>query len=444
MGTIVDIERASFRKRSFAQIRLALPSGSVTRHGILSVADQAIASAANFLAGVTVARACSKEQLGLYMLGFSLILFLTDLQNSVIATPYMIYAPRLKMSALAVYTGSTLVHQLTLCFVTILALVGGIIALRHGMGPQGLETVLWALLAVITLIMLREYVRRVCFACLKLNRVLLFDTSIAVCQIAGLLLLAHFGFLSASRAYWVMGIACGVAVLSWLWSERSLYSVQIRESLADLKRNCTFGKWVFASNLLWTISMNLYPWLLAFYHGTVSTAMWSTCLGVVALSNPAVLGVQNFLGPKIAHVYAEEHREALRRFVLKASLIFSLPMLVFCLAVAFLGDPLVTLVYGQKYAGNGLVVALLAVNLVVSAVGFSFSRGLFAIERADLDFWVNFAALFIMLTLGLWLVRSFDLLGAVCGLLFANAAATAFRCFAFAKIIRVPPLEEAC
>ena len=136
MGTIVDIERASFRKRSFAQIRLALPSGSVTRHGILSVADQAIASAANFLAGVTVARACSKEQLGLYMLGFSLILFLTDLQNSVIATPYMIYAPRLKMSALTVYTGSTLVHQLTLCFVTILALVGGIIALRHGWGPK--------------------------------------------------------------------------------------------------------------------------------------------------------------------------------------------------------------------------------------------------------------------------------------------------------------------
>ena len=142
--------------------------------------------------------------------------------------------------------------------------------------------------------------------------------------------------LSASRAYWVVGLACGIAVLVWLWSERSFYRLRLRESLADFKRNWTFGKWVFASGLVWAISMNLYPWLLAAFHGTASAGVWAACLGAVALGNPAVLGVQNFLGPKIAHVYAEEGRRSLRRFVLKASIAFLLPMLLFCVAMTLL------------------------------------------------------------------------------------------------------------
>ena len=39
--------------------------------------------------------------------------------------------------------------------------------------------------------LLREYARRICFACLKLQSVLLFDTCIAAGQIAGELVLAH-------------------------------------------------------------------------------------------------------------------------------------------------------------------------------------------------------------------------------------------------------------
>lgn len=443
MGTIPGTDTVGFTTRNLAQLHFALPSGAVTRNGILSLADQGVASAANFLTGVVIARACSKEELGLYMLGFSLILFVTDLQTSVIATPYMIYAPRLKGSALAFYTGSTLVHQLVLCFLTMLALVGGTIAIRCGVGPRDLEPVLRALITVIALIMLREYARRVCFACLKLKRVLLFDTGIAVCQVIGVLLLARLGLLSASHSYWVIGLACGIAVVCWLWLERSFYHLRINESLADLKKNWTFGKWVFASGLVWTVSMNLYPWFLAFYHGTASTGVWAACFGVVALGNPAVMGVQNFLGPTIARVCAEEGTSALRSFVLRASVVFSLLMLFFCLAMMFLGGHLLALVYGDKYAGNGLVVALLAINLVVSTVAFSFSRGLFVIERADLDFMVNFVALFIMLTLGLWLVKSFSVLGAAYGFLIANVAATAVRWCTFAKIVASPRKGEA-
>lgn len=443
MGTFLETEKENRAKPSLLQRGRGLLSTAAARQGALSLVDQGVASGTNFLTGVIIARACSKEELGLYMLGFSLILLVTDLQTSLIATPYMIYSPRLKGSAHALYTGSALAHQLTLCFIAVLALIGGGIAVAHGLGPNGLGPVLWALAAVVAFIMLRIYARQVCFACLKVKKVLFLDTSVAICQISGLILLADFGLLSAGRAYWVIGFACGTAVIVWLWVERPFYRLRINESFADLRKNWILGKWVFASGIVWTVSVNLYPWFLAFFRGTASTGVWAACLGVVALGNPAVMGVQNFLGPKIAHVYAEEGPRNLRRFIFKASAFFSLPMLFFCVAMAFFGGPLVALLYGDKYAGNGMVVALLAINLAVSAVAFSFSRGLFAIEHAGLDFVVNFVALFLMLTLGLWLVRSFGVLGAAAGLLGANLAASIVRAGVFLKLPGHPCLDRA-
>jgi O-antigen/teichoic acid export membrane protein len=427
MGTLVATGEVLSAKRGLAYLLSALPSADTRREGIISLADQAVASATNFLTGVIIARACSKEELGLYMLGFSLILLMTDLQASLIATPYMVYAPRLKGRAHALYTGSTLIHQLAFCLLAMLALMCGAFATTLGVGPQGLGLVLWALVALIGLIMLREFARRVCFARLKFKTAFLFDTCIAAGQVGGLLLLARLDLLSASRAYWAIGSACGVAVLWWLWSDRASYHPRMSDSLADLKKNWVFGKWVFGSGLLWTLSMNLYPWLLAFFHGTASAGVWAACLGVVSIGNPVLTGIQNLAGPKIAHEYAEKGHGALRRLVFRINVLFAVPTALLCLAIFIRGDHLLTLLYGRQYAGNALVVSILAINLFVTAIAFSFSRALFAIDRANFDFLVNFAALFVMVTLGLWLVRAYGPIGAAFGLLVANFTSSAIR-----------------
>src|ERR1035437_4034789 len=108
MGAVLETDTVSWAKRGLAQGGLALWSTTTARQGVLSLVDQGVVSATNFLTGVIIGRACSKEELGLYMLGFSLILLVTGLQTTLICTPYMVYAPRLKGSAHALYTGSTL------------------------------------------------------------------------------------------------------------------------------------------------------------------------------------------------------------------------------------------------------------------------------------------------------------------------------------------------
>jgi O-antigen/teichoic acid export membrane protein len=413
---------------------LVLSPGKSLHQGIISLADQAVASATSFITGIIIARACTKDEMGLYMLGLSLIVMITDFQTSLITTPYMVYAPRLKARAHALYTGSTLIHQLAFCLLAMFGVAGGALVVAHGLGPRGLGPVLGALSVVIALIMLREHARRVSFARLRLTTAFLFDTSIAVGQIGGLVLLARLGLLSAIHAFWVIGAVCGIAVLGWLWSDRECYHPQLQESLADLKKNWVFGKWVFASGLVWAVSMNLYPWLLAYFHGTASAGVWAACIGVVSVGNPALMGIQNFAGPKIAHVYAESGQKALRAFALKITAALSLFMAVLCLALILWGGRLVALLYGRQYAGNSLIVTVLALNLPIAAATFSFSRALMTIERADLDFQVNFAALFIMVFMGLWLVHSYGTLGAAVAFLVANFVTSAVKAVVFLSL----------
>ena len=80
------------------------------------------------------------------------------------------------------------------------------------------------------------------------------------------------------------------------------------------------------------------------------------------------------------------------------------------------------------------MVAVLALNIFVLAVAFAFSRALFAIERADLDFWLNVGTVVVMATLGLWLVRKYGPLGAALGLLIANVVASTVRAAIFLRL----------
>ncbi len=405
------------------------------RKSIVTLADQTVASATNFLTGVIIGRACAKEEFGLYMLGFSIVLFVMNLQTSLISTPYMIYSPRLKGSAHVRYTGSTIIHQFGMSVIAVVALALGAVVLSLGIGPHGFAPVLWVLVVVITFILLREYVRQVCFANMRFKTALVLDSGVAIVQICGLLLLAHFGILSAGPAYWVIGLACCLAAVGWLILMRKTFDLHLTRAISDLKRNWSFGKWVFASGLLWALGMNLYPWILTFFHGTASTGVWAACIGVVAIVNPILVGMHNFLGPKVAHAYAQGGAITLRRFVFKAGVALLLMITPFTAILFLFGGSLIAILYGDKYAGNGLAVSILALNLLVSAVRFPIARALFALERADVDFYANFIALLVLFTVGLWLTKAFGPLGVAFSLLVSNTASLGAKCVIYYIII---------
>lgn len=417
--------------RSWAKRGIVRLWETSNRQGILALVGQSLASATNFFSGVIIGRVCSKEEFGFYTLGLSIVFVLTTLQISLITTPYMVYSPRLKTQNRSRYTGSVLIHQFILSTLAILSLFicGRVLTLV--LGSKGLGTVINTLSMIITFILLKDCARQICFAGLRMKMALLMDLFMAVLQLGGLVLLATLGLLSASSAYWVIGCAGGCAVLVWLFKSRKIIDLNIRQAGTDFKRSWRFGKWVFASAILWSLSMNLYPWILTGFHGAAAAGIWAACLGVVAISNPLIIGVQNFLGPKITHSYSQGGADRLRQFVLTAIPRFALAILPFSIVLVLWGGKLVAFLYGGQYAGNGLLISILAINLLVTSADFSLSRGLFARERADLDFKVNFLALIILLTIGVWLVSNFGPLGVAISLLVSSLSASSARCITF-------------
>ena len=414
---------------------IGLLSASTTRKGIIALADQIIASTTNFFTGVIIGRACIKEEFGLYMLGFTIMWLVIDLQGSLISSPYTVYSPRFKGTIHQLYTGSTLSHQLVLSALVMVALAFGATVLNLSTVRQDLEPILWALVGVIAFITLKEFVRRLCFADLRMMAALVLDSCVAILQIGILLFLAHYHLLSAMHAFWAIGFSYGIVSLTWLISSRKAFIFRRKRVIADFALNWAFGRWVFSGDTVLSVSQRLYPWFLAFFRGTAATGIFAACWGTVSLVNPLLLGIGNYLGPKTVRAYAKGVGE-IRQLVFKGAIFLTGAMFLFCLFMVAFGGRFTALIYGNEYAGNGVAVMLLALSLAASATAWPASYALWAMERPDINFKVNLIALVVALTLGVWMVKSFGLLGIGYGLLVGNTLASATRYIAFARLVR--------
>jgi O-antigen/teichoic acid export membrane protein len=398
----------------------------------LTLIDQCLVSGATFLASIIIGRNCGKEQLGLYLLGLSIIWFLTEWQGVIIWWPYTIFHHKFTGSSHSFYTGSTLIHQLAISALGMIALSGAGVGLSMGIGPAGLAWVIWILVITSPFIAFREYARRILFANFQIGAALLLDFLAVVVQIGGLVLFAYLGNLSASSAFVVLGLGSFLTGFFWLVRARDSIAFSIARAVSDLAQNWSFGKWFLGANMALLLSSQFYPWVLNAFHGTAPVGVLAACQGMI-LVHPFMKGSANFIGPRAAQAFAQGGNEELRRFVAKSSLIVAIVVGLVCGIIMGVGEQILIFFYGQQYAGNGKVVAILALNTFVLSLAFSIDYGIVAMGRPDYNFKINLIRLGITFTFGLWLVKAFGLLGAVVGLLVGNVMASFMQYSFFAS-----------
>lgn len=390
--------------------------------GTMTIVDQSLVSCGNFLTSVIIGRACSKEELGFYMLGFTLMLFSAGVQQALILSPYIVFSARCSGRELRRYTGSSFLQQIALCGVTVAVLLVAAVVLYFAHSSRRLDTIVWALAAAVPFMLVKEFARQLSFARLQVKTALVLDCSLLFAQVSGLLVLARFGLLSASRAYYLSGAACAAISLIWFLCTRRLFAFSSARVFADFRQNWRLGKWLFASSVSRAGSAQMYPWILTAFHGVAATGVLAACRGIIFAANPFLIGLHNFLAPKSAHEFHKSGPHGLYRVVSQAMFVIAVVMGVFCLAMLWFGDSALKIVYGSKYAGHGAVIGVLAVGQLVSAITIPLTSGLLAIERSDVEFKSCLAAVAVMFTVGIWLVRGHAALGVACGLLVGNMA----------------------
>ena len=406
-----------------ARLRGAI--GPTARQGGLALADQFVVSGASFLTTVLIGRNCTENELALYALAGSVVVLGTSLQLAIISVPYSIHGARLPDEDRAGYAGSTLAHQAVLSglLAACLGVAAGVLGWTGG--AAGSAATAGILAVVIAPMLLKEYVRRIEMAHLRVASACRLDAATAALQIGGLLFLAQQALLSARTAYAMIGVACGLAAARGLWSRRAGYALRLASVGGDFRRGWTIGKWVLVAQVINSTVAAVVPWLLALLRPTTAeTAVFAACQGVALLANPFLLGMSGFVGPKAVHAYAAGGVDELRSVVSRMAWFIAAIAAAFVVLMLVCGEQLVVALYGRQYAGHGATVCVLAAGVFAYAIGLAPDLGLWAIRRAELIVKPRLIGLALTLVAGLILVPPFGVLGGASGFLAGNTVAT--------------------
>ncbi len=404
--------------------------------GVLSVFDQGVVSAANFVTSVVIGRVCGKEELGVYFLALSVLYFVRGVQDQMLAGPYTVYSPRRSGRKLATYTGSVLVHQLGLSTLTVLGIGLFLLAVIAGYGPASIGSTLGVLALAAPLMLLREYARRHCFARFHYATVIGVDALVSCLQIGGLAALYATGMLSAAGMYLVLGVACGLACGVWLMLHYREISIRYRRVLSDWWFNWKFGRWALMGQLVGCSAPYILPWIVVASHGESSAGVMAACTSITGIANTFVIGVANYISPRAASAFNQGGAPALKKVLATAAVVFTMTVGGFSLLTLVAGDWMLSLIYGGAYQGAGLVLAMYAGAMLANAYKITAGNGLWAIERPDANFAADVAALIVSLGLAAWLTPLFGVAGAAAATLVGTGLDAAIRA---ATLLRFMP-----
>ena len=106
---------------------------------------------------VLVGRLCGPSELGVYSLGFAVIVLVSNLQDSLICGPFVVYRNWVANNRRSRYSGSAFVHQLVLSGIAaaLLAVGAGTLGLLRMSGNS--SAMIWTLAAVVPFASLYEF-----------------------------------------------------------------------------------------------------------------------------------------------------------------------------------------------------------------------------------------------------------------------------------------------
>ncbi|MBX3422402.1 MAG: oligosaccharide flippase family protein [Pirellulaceae bacterium] len=341
--------------------------------------DQMIVSGLRFATTMMIGRFCGPEELGIYVLAFSAILFVSLSHESLIAKPYQVFCQSMKATRQRVYTGSALIQLILLAVLVItVALLSVMTMWLNSLSPK-LCWVVLTLAATMPGILLWEFVRRQAFAMMDMRSVAILDSCLAFLQLSSLVIMGLLGHLTLVRALILIAICSSVVGMTRLWQLRSRYRVLRRRLGSDLVKNWRFGRWFFAGQIVGLVQSYAVPWILTFYYGAEKTGILMACQTLVLLSNPLLIGLANWLGPASVRTYVTAGVQGMNRLLLKVSLLSNGCMIFFALMLYLLGEWVLVLTFGPDYKGHGHLVAITGVTALGFSMTVSGSSGLSAI-----------------------------------------------------------------
>ena len=414
-------------------VRILRPN---VRQGLVVLVDQGFYSITNFLTAILVARTCSKEEFGFYVLGLTLLMTLLIVQRSLVSTPFVVYSPHLKTHDHDAYFGSTLIHHLSISGIASVgfALAAGVLYLtRRG---QGMDAVLIALSLGSVPILLRDFMRYVLLADLRFWTSLLMGLAANLATVIALFWIYVNGWLTAPVAYLVMAGCSGPPAAILIFSKRKHLSIVKNRLVSDIIKDWHFGRWLLAASGATTIGVQTIPWFVLLWCGADSVAVFGALMSVAGIIRPAILGVAAYLTPKLAHHLQSAGLAATIKIGLKVIRTMSVFVVAYIVFMLVLGDEIVGVFYTARYQGYLIALAIIATGTGLAAHSTTLKALVRAIGKPEIEFWSSVYASIVCVLASIFLIPRFGIVGAAMAMTTWNAT------FAVTTRLRVAWITE--
>jgi len=415
--------------------------GATAYKSYLSIADRLVVSGTNFLTLVIVGRVCGMDDLGIFVLAWTVLLAINVIQEAFVLTPFTVFVGQLKEEETQkAYAGATLTLQMFLAAMA-MAVVFVTATIMTSLGSDSVIRIAsWFLLIAIPAVSMREYARRFMFARLAASQVLALDMIVAFVQFGGIGWFWYYGLLSPGSTFLLIAVATGLPAIIWLILNRSCFNIAERAVIAaETRRHWSFGRWVCAGQISDLAVAHGIVWLIAGMAGIAATGIFAACNSILLAMNPLLFGIGSILLPRSAQANYQHGRKEVGRIVWKTTMLLTISVGLLSLAVALHGEYLIGAFYSlESLDGVQEIVLLLALAKFLGASSFAIENGLIAVNRPDVNLTASIVGLVITFFLAILLTSSFGIIGTAIGVLIGTLFSSLYQIVAFISLVGRP------
>ena len=344
--------------------------------------DQVVASASNLFIVLIVARWMSVIDLGYYAIAFSVFTVLGTVQDSLITRPYTVQMLNSDVDP-RVRSAGALAFALSLWLsLTLILWATGIALVLSGQADRE-ASIAFILGAAIPSLLLREFVRRYCFAHLKAWQAFSVDLAYLIFAILGFLLTIVYFELTVISVIVVMTLSCTASAGAWMFLNHRSFLFDIHEVRGVAASMASVGGWLTFGQIAAQAQSFSVQWIALLTVGPAATGVYTASLSVISLSNPLLFGYFNLLTPQFVRCYKSSGLDAVFRRAVLSSLLLGCLTSCFALFVFFLGDWILRVLFpGEEYQSSSKILVILAVALVASSLGGPATIALVTLDRA--------------------------------------------------------------
>ena len=407
------------------------------RQGGVVLIDQGTLSLATFVAGILVARACTPQVYGLYVLGWSILLILQGFHRALVNIPFTVYAPRLNHKERVSYQGSALVHTILVGLVTVFVLCVLWIWDPIGQEPKlaGLDDLLLLLAATAIPFLTRDFMRNSMLAQLDVTASVFVNLAATAILLSVMVVLFAWDHLTLAISFYVYTLTSTLATAYMLWTYRSRTRVIAGRIWNDFKKNWKIGKWIIVNTVGYTVAYQAYPWMLLYFKDAEAVAVFGVCLAVAGLLTPLLRGAAAYILPRMAHAYKDGNHVNLARMLRLSMLVLTMPFGAWLVIGGLFGDQIVTLFYSDAYRGYGLLVTLLLGKTFIESASTPLNNALQVLERTDIGAASLPIGIVVTLGLGSMMIYHFGVTGAGYAAVLSSAAMATWKWLGIRKIL---------